>query len=269
MLTIFTTPKPFRGPFARLQRNAITSWTRLSPPCDVLIFGDEEGAADIAADLHLTHLAAVARNEFGMPLIGDLFAQAQQTATTPFLCYANADIIFMDDLLAAVRTAAICSERFLLIGQRYDVDLQEPLDFSPGWAARLRRMVIDGGFTLNTGMDYFGFPRGLWTTIPDDLVVGRAGWDSWPICEARLQKATVIDATQMVTAVHQKHDYSHHPGGVDEVYGGVEATRNYHALGGRRNMLTTFDATHVLTERGLVIRCRSCYPMCVCKPSSF
>lgn len=269
MLTLFTTPKPFRGQFAVIQRNAIDSWTRLSPRCDVIVFGDEEGAATIAADLQVSHIPTVARNEFGMPRVSDLFAQAQQAATTPFLCYANADIIFLDDLLTAINAAAACRDRFLLIGQRRDIDLTTPLDFAPGWDARLRHRVISDGFRLNTGMDYFVFPRTLWTSIPEDLVIGRAGWDSWPIYEARLQKAIVIDATQVVTALHQNHDYSHHPGGIDEVYRGVEATRNYAALGGRRHMLTTFDATHVLTEHGLRVRCRSCYPMCVCKPASF
>ena len=43
MLTLFTTPKPFRGIFATIQRNALRSWTLLRPACDVLLFGNEDG----------------------------------------------------------------------------------------------------------------------------------------------------------------------------------------------------------------------------------
>ena len=269
MLTFFTTPKPFHGQFARIQRNALTSWTRLSSPSDLLVFGGEEGSAAIAAELHASHIPCVERNEFGMPLVSSLFGQAQRIATTPYLCYANADIVFMDDLLEAIRLAAASTDRFLMVGERYDATIAEPIEFTPGWQTRFRRHVIDSGFTLRSGPDYFVFPRTLWTDIPGDLVVGRAGWENWPIYEARLLQAMVIDATQMITAVHQAHDYSHVDGGWDVVYGGVEANRNSAALGGPHHMFTTYDASHVLTDQGLRIRCRSCYPMCVCKPASF
>jgi hypothetical protein len=129
--------------------------------------------------------------------------------------------------------------------------------------------VIASGFHLSFGMDYFVFPKALWREIPDSLAVGRAGWDNWPVFQARFLKALVIDATPVVMAVHQNHDYSHHPGGGDAVYGGEEADRNYRTLGGGQHVFTVLDATHLLTPRGLQTRCQSCYPMCVCKPSSF
>ncbi len=45
MFTLFSTPKPFRGEFARIQRNAMRSWVALRPRPEILIFGDEEGTA--------------------------------------------------------------------------------------------------------------------------------------------------------------------------------------------------------------------------------
>ena len=73
------------------------SWTRLSPRPEILLFGDEEGTAEIARELGLRHFPEVARNEFGTPLLDDLFRQAEQHASTPLLGYVNGDIILTDD----------------------------------------------------------------------------------------------------------------------------------------------------------------------------
>ncbi len=45
-LTILAMPKPFRGHIGIIQRNAITSWTKLQPRPEILLFGTEEGAAE-------------------------------------------------------------------------------------------------------------------------------------------------------------------------------------------------------------------------------
>ena len=80
MLTIFGIPKPFEGHFGVIQRNAIQSWTRLSPRCQVLLFGDETGTAEMAAEVGAQHIPKVERNEFGTPLLQDLFRQAIERA---------------------------------------------------------------------------------------------------------------------------------------------------------------------------------------------
>jgi hypothetical protein len=203
-----------------------------------------------------------------MPLVKSLFTLALDAAT-PFLCYANADIILMDDLLGALTSLASAHPHFLMIGQRHNAHIDEPLRFEDGWQQRLRTRVVTQGVRLGYGIDYFVFPRHLLTLVPDGLVVGRAGWDNWPLYEARLRKAWVVDVTPVVMAIHQDHDYSHHPAGRRGVYKGVEAQRNYTLIGGSLNALTVQDATHILDENGLRQRCRSCYPMCVCKPDSF
>jgi hypothetical protein len=269
MLTLFTTPKPFHGCFGVIQRNALASWMRLRPACDVIVFGSEDGAAAAAGELGCRHVAEVPRNEFGMPQIRGLFDAARRVASTPVIGYVNADIILMNDFAEAVRRLATLADRFLMLGQRHDLDIDGPLAFDAGWDARLRARIVDRGITQTFGMDYFVFPRDLWPDIPIALAVGRAGWDNWPVYAARLRKAITVDATQTVLAVHQSHDYSHHPDGIAGVYGGVEGDRNYAALGGARNRFTLLDTTHLLTEDGLKVRCRSCYPVCVCKPSSF
>src|SRR5690242_19136057 len=118
MLTIFATPKPFRGHIAVIQRNAIRSWTLLRPACEIILLGDEEGIAETAAEFGLRHISDVARNSFGTPLVSDLFRQAQQLSSRNFFCYVNSDIVLMDDFMEAIRRVAKEKSRFLLVGHR-------------------------------------------------------------------------------------------------------------------------------------------------------
>lgn len=53
MLTLFTTAKPFRGHDGIIQWNALKSWALLRPSVEVILFGDEEGAAKTAEELGL------------------------------------------------------------------------------------------------------------------------------------------------------------------------------------------------------------------------
>ncbi len=59
-VTIFATPKAFRGHFAVIQRNAIASWTKLSPKVDVILMGDDAGTAEIAREFGLRHNGGIA-----------------------------------------------------------------------------------------------------------------------------------------------------------------------------------------------------------------
>ena len=93
MLTIFSTPKPFRGHIGTIQRNAIQSWKRLHPDVEVILFGDDEGAAEAAREFGLRHVPDVPRNEFGTKLLRGFFEPAQRMAQYDRLCYVNCDII--------------------------------------------------------------------------------------------------------------------------------------------------------------------------------
>ena len=68
------------------------------------------------------------------------------------------------------------------------------------------------------------FTRGLFTELPP-FAIGRPGYDPWLIWRAADLGADVIDATDYVLAVHQRHDYSH-VGTRAAVFSGVEAQQN-------------------------------------------
>src|SRR5215471_18979615 len=147
MLTLFTTAKPFVGHVGVIQRNALKSWTLLHPDVEVILFGDEEGVADVCAEIGLVQHRQVERHEGGMKYLNYMFERAQIIGRHEYLCYSNCDIILMTDFYNAFRIALGWRKRFLLIGQRRDTEITLPLDFDrPDWARRLREMALTEGF---------------------------------------------------------------------------------------------------------------------------
>ena len=110
------------------------------------------------------------------------------------------------------------------------------------------RIVKEAVFHSLSGMDYFIFPRGLWGDILP-LAIGRTVWDNWLVYRARERGAALVDATHVITAIHQNHDYAHVPGGVVGAWTGVEAQQNQKLAGG--HVFTLLDANWVLTPRGV------------------
>jgi hypothetical protein len=259
MLTLFSAPKSFVGHFDVIQRNAIASWTRLHPAVEIILFGDEEGAGAVAQEYGVRHEPAIERNEFGTPLLSDLFLKAREVASHRFVGLVNTDIILLSDFASAFRQVVALNRRFLMVGQRRNIIVNEPLHFDSAWEKRVRTMADRTG-NLNAGVDYFVFPKDLWGIVPP-FAIGRLHWDGWPLFAARQRKAVVIDATGVVLAIHQAHDYA--PG----TLGGVETERNQAMMAGA-GCFTMDDASHRLTAQGLRPRCRSCHPVCVCNPLS-
>ena len=58
-MTLFTTPKAFRGHIDVIQRNALKSWKLLDHDVEIIVFGDDEGAAEVCGELGLRHEAEV------------------------------------------------------------------------------------------------------------------------------------------------------------------------------------------------------------------
>jgi hypothetical protein len=251
MLTLFSIPKAFTGHVGTIQENAVRSWRRL-PGCEVILVGKEPGMAEVVARHGLRWLPDVALNEHGTPLLDSAFRLARAAATHPLLCYVNGDIVFFDDLLAAV--AKVRFREFLMAGQRWNLDVAEPLDFdSRGWEARLRERVRREGVLYPPyGIDYFVFRReGELGQLPA-FAVGRPSWDNWFIYDSRRRGARVIDATAAVTAIHQNHGYSHVKQRTGPTWEGPEGDRNLELAGGANRLLGLGDATHMFRDGRIV-----------------
>ena len=251
LLTLFTAPKPFTNPhIALIQRNAIRSWLELGLEVEVLLLGEEEGLAENAAALSARHLRDIRKSATGTPLISSLFQVAREQNDSPLLAYVNADILLLPDFVEQAKRVMSLAEHFLLVGQRWDLDVREALDFREGWRERLRKdCEVRGRLHKPMGSDYFIYPRVCFEHIPD-FAIGRAGWDNWMIYEARQRDWKTIDATQSIHIIHQDHDYSHLPGGKAH-YDHPETDENIRLAGGKRTIFTLPDANYCLTDSGL------------------
>src|SRR5215207_5755852 len=123
LITLFSAPKPFTNPhIATIQRNAIKSWTLL-PDVEVILLGEEMGLAEAARELGVKHLSNVAHNESGTPLISSMFQRARENSTSDLLCIINADMILMPDFAEAAKQTATLKDKFVLLSQRWDLDV--------------------------------------------------------------------------------------------------------------------------------------------------
>ena len=234
-----------------IQRNALKSWTLLDADVEVILFGDDAGAAETARELGLRHEPEVARNRFGTKRLDAMFRRAQEIARHELLCYCNCDILLKQDFCAALARVHGAHRRFLMVGRRWDTDIAEPLDFADAeWERGAEALAHERGAQQpGWSIDYFAFPRGLYAEMPA-LVIGRVWWDHWLVWKAREQGAEVVDASEAVTAIHQNHGYGYHPQGARGVWSDEQAAENYRLAGGRWHLQTIDDATHILGVDG-------------------
>lgn len=222
---------------------------RLGSQVEVLIFGNEEGVAEESSSRGFRHLREISFNEFRTPILSDAFVSAAKLSSAPILCYVNADIIVMEDLISAAKR--IEWDRYLMLGRRWNLDVTERMEFSGLTIESLNKEIsARGQLHDQSGSDYFVFPKQVDWAMPP-FAVGRPGWDNWLIFRARQMEIPVIDASRVVTVVHQNHDYSHVSEGRGGVWEGPEADRNRSLMGGWDHVFTNLDATHLLTKTGL------------------
>ena len=250
MLTFFTTARPFQGHYAIIQRNALESWTRLHPDAEVILFGNEEGAAEVCRELGLRHEPEMARTERGAPRADFIFRRAQEIARHGLLCFCNCDIVLTQEFRGALERLLSWRKSFLMVGRRWDTDITEPIDFSDAdWELRTLAIAKNQGFQrFYYNIDYFAFTRGLYRDMPG-LAVGRIWWDHWVVWKALVESVPVVDASGTVCAVHQNHDYSSHPQGWQGIWYDEDAQQNAKIAAGRGR--TIEDATFYLTQEGI------------------
>ncbi len=251
MLTIFTNPRPFRSPFDIIQRNAIKSWTLLRPKCEIILFEDEEKTTSkIAKEFDVQCITDVKCNEFGTLLLSDVFFKVKKIANFEILVQVNTDVILMSDFIKAIREVKKLMGRtpFFMSGRRWDLEVKELINFNEtDWENKLRdRIIKEGKLHGLSGMDYWVFPKNL-PFNPPPFVVGQPGMDSWLIYKARTLKIPVIDATEIITIVHQNHNYPKKK----QPFFETEKKRNLKLAGGFSHMGTLRDADWILTKKGL------------------
>jgi hypothetical protein len=257
VFSFFTTCKPFHGHSAIIQRNALRSWKLLHPDVEVIVFGDEDGAAEVCGEYGLRHEPHVKRFESKLPYVNWMFDRAQDIARHPYLCYSNCDIVLLNDFREAFEKALAWKKRFLMVAQRWDTDVQEPIDFSDrDWASKFhQRAVTAGKLQIPEFVDFFVFPRGLYDAVPP-LIVGYSYWDHWMVWKALSAGCPVLDASHFIVPVHQNHAYSTTPERSKGSRTDPLAMRNFELSGSGKHLRSMRDSTHRIARSGLIHRTR-------------
>lgn len=249
MITFFSSPRPFRGHFDAIQRNAILSWKSVMPKCEIILFEDEEGTTKkVAEEFGTRYISNIACNEFGTPLLSDLIDKAQKFAQGEILAYINTDIILLSDFAEILKKVKEQWENsFLIVGRRWDLNITEPINFKEAdWAEKMKeRLFRSGKLHGFSGMDYYISPRHIQFNHPP-FVNGRFTADGWLVWRAKSMGIPVIDATEIITIIHQNH---HAPQKEKNCYE-TERKRSVQLAGGFSHILTLRDADWILTANG-------------------
>jgi hypothetical protein len=80
-----------------------------------------------------------------------------------------------------------------MMGQRGDINIEAPLDFTQNdWEVRLLAFVDTTGQQRTPWfIDYFVFTRGLYSDLPA-LVIGRVGWDNSSVLSWLLPRPVIL-----------------------------------------------------------------------------
>lgn len=238
-LTIFSCPKAFTGEFERIQNLAIESWKALG--ADIVLVGDDAGIEDAAKQHGAYWAGAVVRNQYGTPLLSDIFEMGQRHAQASYVAYVNTDIILFEEFNQAVYVCVNQLGSFLMSGQRFDFDYDlAAIDHDRSTSLEVRRGVYGGHWLGPHGADYFVFEKWGLGAIPP-FAVGRFRTDNWLMWRALSRNMAFVDATEAVMAVHQPHGYNHVPGEVERFMNDALVGTD----GGELRRL--FDSTHYLT----------------------
>ncbi len=250
-LTLFTLPKPFSGIYRTIQENALRSWAALEPKPNLILFGSEEGTAEMAKKYGARHEPSVRTNELNTPLVSDIFQRATSLTTGPFQCFLNCDIILDPALPAMVDRAHCWNSRALLVSRRWDLEVNRPLATDqPDWFSVLReRTRSEGELYSHLGMDLFVFPTGLLDHMPP-FSIGWPGakYDNWIIYTGRRHGIPIVDITDAITTVHQNHP----PGASTDPRKASEHWASLDLLGGYGCCYDIHDATHVMRPDGAI-----------------
>ena len=198
-LSVFAAPRSFGDDdhIDLIQRSAARSWLRMTD--DVWWFGDDS-VRRVANDMGVHWGGPLPAN--GVPYVRDVFARAADRACHDVLCYANADVLLYG-LDTAVGRIAGQACGWLLIGYRFDIEVGHDGHKVPDPAHYVERARKRDAFHI----DYFCYPRGFWPAFETwpPFLLGRTKWDNWLVSIALQQNAHVIDATALVTCLHQDH----------------------------------------------------------------
>ena len=210
LLTMFTTMKDI-DLRERIHANTLLNWAALSPYLSPILFAPNSRTTDrwsrLASRLGWETIP-ISETINDVPILKWMFRIIERRGyQTPFVGYANADILFdgelLRTLLGVLGTYDDLDKRMILItGRRRNVNVHLLPDAT--CLACIRKIALGAQLYQTDAEDYFIFSRAgfPWNDVPE-FVVGSPGYDNWLVAKALQWGVTVVDASRTINAVHQ------------------------------------------------------------------
>lgn len=210
-IIFFSLPRKFEGIFDIIQTNAITSRTQFIPTKNIVLFGDDQWTKEICEDLWITHHIPLQYNFDKVPYFSYLLQEMCMLYPDKIICYINSDIIITSNFIEFIENTEIPFENFMISWHRRNIEVKEFIDFSKkSRETVLHKKCETSGKKANTWDDFFIFPSFIFKDIPILPYIMRPFFDNFMIYICLRNKIPLIDATNSITTVHQKHDYNYY-----------------------------------------------------------
>lgn len=221
LLTIFTTFKDVSSRIS-VQNNTIVNWASLGDAIQPMFFNDMSNQSCLAAFAIKKGWIGVPlqrTNNFGTPLLKDMYRKAMSITKSYFYGFSNADILFDKSLIntleGVLKVIGQLKFNALVIGRRTNVYINNFYAKLNTRNTTLQDIARSSGWLFTTDAEDFFFiynPHKFpWHTIKE-VVVGRPRYDNYLVGQALTNNVPVVDATHSLLALHQT--------GKDGIYAG-------------------------------------------------
>jgi len=212
-IALVAVPKSFRGGARMQQINAIESWRRLLPKVEIILVSPEDGVKEVADQFGVKYTVDVEVNVQGTPLLSSIFRKMKEISSAEVFILVNADIILFHDIMAVIKSTAKRFNDFLIVGRRTNTDsrfleLVNKARETQDWNQLRESARMNGKEHTRWALDYFVLSRNLFQNVPD-FAFGRPAYDNWFVRSVIEKGLPVVDASNLVLAIHQAHNYAH------------------------------------------------------------
>jgi len=271
MISFITTFKPFKGLDRIHQINALKSWSKFAKGAEIIVVGESDGFENVLNEYNFTvrWITKVRTSYSGAPYLDDMLKRGLEEAKNNYICIINGDIIILSDFTTTIDNLIKKHIRFMLTSRRMELMIDNVLDFDNPELETYLKYSARKNYKYHLDkrllpIDLFVFNRDFLSDVRiPPFVYGRGIFVRWFIYNAHCKRVPAIDATPVLTAIHQTHSYNHitdfHVQDVirksGNTYKGIMSGKEFIwnvKVAGPSAYFSEGDFTHVLTEKGLI-----------------
>ena len=202
-LVFITTCKPVVGEQVLIQEQAIQSWKLLRGiPIKIVVVGNDEGVAKLCQENEVIH-EPIVQNAHGVPRLRSMLELGYKHGSDEdIFVWTNSDMIYLQDLVATVRSVVTDQSKYFLCGRRWDWN-KSKVDLSN---LDIRQVLKESRLHGEGGMDYIIHSKSsIIDGIPEGVLIAGNLHDGMLVSNACRDGIPTYDCTRTLTAIHQNH----------------------------------------------------------------